>query len=414
MMGESGAISTLLPTARVDFYTQDDATALTAEVLKSDWRFVRVGVQIKRADIDSAIADYAGTASPDLVIVETSDISENFIQKLGALAGVCAPGTDAVVIGPTNDVHLYRSLVGMGVRDYLVRPTPQEDIVKVIAHALAEKKGISNARLIAVVGSKGGVGTTTVAQMLAWDIAERLKQKTLLMDAAGSNGTLGVSYGVEPSTGFAEAVRVGASGSDDDMKRIMQSVTDHLSLLVCGGDPVLSARPDPDAVEALINRALQKYPVVVVDLSGASRAVQKRIVSVAARVVMTTTPLLSALRNARTYLGEMKTVRAGLKDVDLVINMHGMAPGAEVPFGDIKAALDLEPAAKIPYAPKIFAGSEASGRPVGQDRAAQDILRALLDVATRGADTTSKEEQSSGGKKDDARGFLRKLGIGKK
>jgi len=413
-MSQGDVTSTLLPTARVDFYTSDDATAATAQKLSADWRFARVGVQVKRDGIDAAIADYTQSASPELVIIETSDISDAFIQKLGNLAVVCAEGTDAVVIGPTNDVHLYRSLVGMGVRDYLVRPVAELDITKVIAQALVEKRGLTGARLIAVVGSKGGVGTTTVAQILAWNIAERQKQKTLLMDAAGSNGTIGVAYGLEPSTGFAEAVRVGASGTEDDMKRIMQTATENLSLLVCGGEPVLSARPDPDGVETLVNRLLQKYPVVVIDLSGASRAVQKRIVSIAARVVMVTTPMLSALRNARTYLAETKTLRTSLKDVDLVINMQGMAGSAEVPVKDIQEALGLESSVKIPYAPKIFASSETTGKPVGQDKAAQDILEALMGISTRAASTAAKDDLPANDKKANPFDFLKKTIKGKK
>src|SRR5688572_19523640 len=114
--------ATLLPASRVDFYTLDDATAATAGHLTSDWRFARVAIHVTRGGIDAAVAAYSQYASPDMIIVETNDISENFIGQLGQLAGVCAAGTDAVIVGPMNDVHLYRNLVGMGVRDYLVRP----------------------------------------------------------------------------------------------------------------------------------------------------------------------------------------------------------------------------------------------------------------------------------------------------
>lgn len=399
------ATSILLPASRVDFFALNEGTAATAQKLAADWRFARVGIQVNNSGIESAVAHYAQTPSPELIIIETDDISDHFIQQLGGLAGVCAPGTDAVIIGPTNDVHLYRSLIGMGVRDYLVRPVAEKDLVNVISKALVEKRGLAGARLIAVVGGKGGVGATAVSQVLAWISADTLKQKTLLMDLAGSNSTLGISYGVEPSTSFSEAVRIGASGSEDDMKRIVQHMGENLSLLVCGGEPILNARPDADGVETLVSRLLQKYPVVVMDLSGASRAVQKRILGLAASVVLVTTPILSALRNTRTYMGEIKSVRTNLKDVALVVNMTGMAGSEEVPYKDIQAALDMEPAAKIPFAPKIFLGSEASGKPVGQDKAAADILKALLPVAAKAAATEVKEDDA---KKDDLFASLKK------
>ncbi len=400
--------ATLLPTSRVDFYVLDDGTAATAGKIPEDWRFARVTTHVTRGGIEAAIANYTQYASPDMIIIETNDISENFIAQLGQLAGVCAAGTDAVIVGPMNDVHLYRNLVGMGVRDYLVRPVSEDDLIKVIAKAITDKHGLSGSRLVAVLGAKGGVGATTTSQVLAWSMAERYKQKVLLMDAAGSGGSLGISFGIEPATSFTEAVRIGASGSEDDMKRVIQSVSDQLSVLVCGGDPILTDSPDADAVEALVNRIMHKYPVVVLDLSGAAQGVQKRMLARSNNAVIVTTPLLPSLRNCRTLLNEMKNLRAGFRDIDVVINMKGMASAEEIADKDIKAALDLEPSAKVPYAPKVFAGGEVSGKPVGQNKAAAEVIRPLEAMAQRITGVTEKDKED-GGKKDVAKGFLKML-----
>lgn len=401
--------SILLPAARIDFFVMDEETAATAQKLSSDWRFARVGIQVNKSGIEAAVEHYGQYASPELIIIETSDISEAFIAQLGQLAGACAAGTDAMIIGPMNDVHLYRSLVGMGVKDYLVRPVSEEELVNVVAKALVDKRGLSGSRLVSVLGSKGGVGCTTMSQVLAWNIAEGLKQKTMLMDACGSVGTLGVSYGVEPTTSLTEAVRFGTSGTEDDMKRIMQSVSEHLSLLVCGGDQILTDSPDPDSLETLVNRLMQKFPDVVMDLSGASPAVQKRMIARSSHVVLVSTPLLSALRNCRTLLGEIKNIRGGLKDVQLILNMQGMAGSEEVPASDIKSALDIEPAARVPYAPKIFANSEATGKPAGQNKGAGEILQSLMGIASAASGKEFKGDDGSSGKKESPFEFLKKI-----
>src|SRR5690606_13417441 len=157
---------------------------------------------------------------PELVIVETADISDAFIDRLGELAGVCAQGTDAVVIGPKNDVHLYRSLIGMGVRDYLVLPVSADDLVDVIAKTLLDKKGIADSRLAVLIGGKGGVGVTSLAQSLAVIASEDLGHKTLLTDAAGSGGTLGIAFGLDGGSGYNEVIRIGVSGGEDDLRRL--------------------------------------------------------------------------------------------------------------------------------------------------------------------------------------------------
>ena len=405
-MAQEDITSVLLPASRVDFFALDEGTAAHAERLAADWRFARVGVQVTKEGIEGAIARYGQTASPELIIIETNDISDAFIQQLGNLAGVCAAGTDAVIVGPKNDVHLYRSLVEMGIKDYLVRPVSEEDMIKVIARTLVEKRGLSGTRLISVIGSKGGVGTTAIAQILAWDVAEILKQKTMLMDMAGSAGSIGISYGLEPTAPLTEALRLGGAGSEDDVKRIIQSATEQLSILVCGGEPILMDNIDPDSVEVLVNRLMQKYPAIVIDLSHASPSVQKMLLLRSAEIVLVTTSMLSALRNARTLLGEIKALKSHLKEVDLVLNMRGMAPSEEVPVEDIKTLLGLEPSATIPYLPKIFSASEATGKSVGHSNNAQNVLDALIAIAEKGAAVKNKTPVGEGKKKS---GFLGKL-----
>ncbi len=407
-MSQENITSVLLPASRVDVYALDDGTAALAQQLTENWRFARVALRVERAGIEAAIAHYKTAAAPELIVIETSDIGEDFIAQLGALAGVCSAGTDAVVIGPKNDVHLYRHLVEMGVRDYLVRPVSEEDLLKVVARTLIEKRGMSGSRLVAVIGSKGGVGCTTVAQLLAWDISELLGQKTMLMDAAGSSGSIGIAFGLEPSTTLTEAARLGANGTDDDMKRIGQTLTEHLSALVCGGDSLLTPSPDPDAIEALINRIMQKNPVVVVDLSGASQLVQKRVLSRASEVVVVSTPMLTALRNARSLMSEIKSIKASLKEVDFVVNMRGMATGEEVPAKDIDAAMGAPPAAIIPYEPKIFVASETSGKAVGRSKDAQKITGILMPIAGKASSAEAKAG-ASGDKKSTFTSSLKKF-----
>jgi pilus assembly protein CpaE len=262
-----------------------------------------------------------------------------------------------------------------------------------------------------VIGSKGGVGTTSIAQVLAWNTADVLKQKTMLMDVAGSGGSIGISYGLEPAASMTEVLRLAAGGSDDDLKRVCQMATENLSVLVCGGEPLLMDSPDPDSVEALVNRLMKKYPVVVVDLSRTTSAIQKRILTRAAGTVIVTSPLLSALRNARTLISELKTIKGSDKDISLIVNLKGVATGEEVPEKDMKTALGLEPAVVIAWQPKIFIGGETLGKPVGQSKAADAILAALLPVAAKGAGV---EKKGAAGSKEGQRGGLFKKILGKR
>ncbi len=373
----------LLPQAGVAIFASSESLKRVAHDVAADWRFARVQVDIQNGDIATAVAAYGHQASPELVIVETADISDAFIDRLGELAGVCAQGTDAVVIGPKNDVHLYRSLIGMGVRDYLVLPVSADDLVDVIAKTLLDKKGIADSRLAVLIGGKGGVGVTSLAQSLAVIASEDLGHKTLLTDAAGSGGTLGIAFGLDGGSGYNEVIRIGVSGGEDDLRRLLQKANENLSVLLSGGDGILADHTDAEGVEKLLQRLMQTYPLTVFDASGASHAVQKRLLTLAGHITLVTAPMLPVLRNTRALLSEIKLLRGGTADVDLVVNMQGIAGGDDVPARDIRAALDLDPAATISYQPKIFAQADAAQHAVVAGKGGAELRRTLDALARR-------------------------------
>ncbi|MED5423830.1 MAG: type II secretion protein ATPase, partial [Pseudomonadota bacterium] len=161
------SLNTLLPKAEVHFHVQDDTAIAALETLKQDWRYKRVEIIHEKGLLDGAINFYAEYEAPSLLIVETDSIDEGFMDKLDKLAANLDEGTAAIIIGPVNDVYVYRQLIAMGVSDYLVRPIDPQVLSEVVAKTLVDKIGVSNSRLIAVTGTKGGAGVSTLAQAAA-------------------------------------------------------------------------------------------------------------------------------------------------------------------------------------------------------------------------------------------------------
>lgn len=376
--------SILLPGAQVSVFSHDRETLETARALGGDWRFARVGVSAQEGDVDTAIALYQGQASPDLVIVQTDQIDESFTQKLETLAGSCAERTAAIVVGPVNDVYLYRRLIGMGVSDYLVRPLNPQIFAEVIAKTIIEKIGATGSRLIAVAGAKGGVGASILAEILASGIADILKEKAVLIDAGGGWSTASVGLGFEPATTLGEALRMAMTGDEARLSRALIPFGDRLSVLASGGDVMLEHNVAPEHVETLLNVLMARHPLLVFDLSGAPPLVRRAVLARAHKVVVVSTASLSSLRLARTMMHEIRDLRGGSAgDADLVVNMSGIAPSAEVPRGDIEAALECRPALFVPFNPKLFMGLEGHGKKFTDDKAGAEIAKSLLPLVQK-------------------------------
>lgn len=376
--------SVLLPTATIDFFLKNKETSQAARDLENDWRFARVTVSVEEGDIETAIRSYEEAASPSLIIIETDTTDDSFVERLEALSAYCDEGTSAIVIGPVNDVDLYRKLTSLGVSDYLVNPVPLDTLSEVIAKTLIDLIGATSSRLISVMGAKGGVGTSSITQALALALSENLKQKTFLMDAAGGWSSLGVGLGFDPVAKISEASRAAMNGDVDSLKRLMIEKNDKLSVLASGSEPMLERLVEPSDYEALIDILMASYPVVLIDLSGSNPALKKTVINRSNEILLVSTPTLPSLRPARTLIQEIKTLHGGaLNGFDLLINMQGMLSGKEVSKNDIKTALDREPSAFIPYSPDIFSGSEVEGKMISQIKGGESVINALLPFAEK-------------------------------
>lgn len=382
--GDKSYTTVLLPAARVALFTKDAETRRTFEEIGRDWRFARVDMQVHDGDVTTAAQTYQGEASPALVIVQTDNIDDGFTQQLEALSGVCAEGTAAMVIGPVNDVNLYRKLIGMGVSDYIVRPVKQEELSNDIAASLIERIGATGSRLIVMMGAKGGVGTTVLAEGLAWGLSEDLGQKTFLLDAAGGWSTLAVGMNFEPAATLADALRAAVERKEDSLNRMLFKASDRLTVLSSGGDVMLEDNVSAEHYEYFLDHMMTTYPVVLVDLSGAAAGLKNAVLRRAHEILLVTTPTLPSVRAARTLLQEISVLRGGSDaNIDLIVNMHNLAPKHEVSKAQIEEGLERKIGAMVEFDPGLFVSTESAAKKLTADKAGAAIVDMLLPLARK-------------------------------
>jgi pilus assembly protein CpaE len=373
------SLSILLPDSAVSVYSTHKDTLQAALQQMQDWRFARVKIQAVEANVKQAAIALKDQVSPDLVIIQTDKIDEGFTQDLEALAASCDENTAAIVIGPVNDVYLYRRLIDMGVSDYLVHPVGAAAMGDVIAKTLIERKCATGTSLIGIVGAKGGVGASTIATALAWGASDILDQKTVLVDAAGGWSTLSVSIGFEPSTTLSSAARATANKDEDSIKRMLFKASDKLNVLASGSDAMLAPAISDSQIESILDNLMAKFPVVIVDLSHASPETVRTVASRANHIIVVSTPTLPSLRLARSLVHEIKDLRGkDHKNIEMIINMHGLAAAHEVPCKDIEQAMDFKVSTIVPYNAKVFIGNESRSQKLTQDKDGDLIFRTSL------------------------------------
>lgn len=395
--------SVLLPGARVTLFTRDADTRTAFSAMASDWRFARVTLDVVEGDVNTAIDTYTSYASPDLVIIQTEEIADGFTEKIEALGSVCSESTAAIIIGPVNDVNLYRRLVGMGVSDYLVKPIKTELLANDIAATLIKKIGATGSRLIALMGGKGGVGVSVAAQAISWSTSDILGQKTFLLDASGGWSTLSVGMEFEPATTLADAAKAAADNNTDALTRMIHQASDKLFVLSSGGDVMLEDNVSPQNYEMLIDYLMGIYPVVVVDLSQSSAALRRVVLTKSHRILLFTVPTLPSVRATRTLLQEIKELRGGSNEAaEIIVNMQGYSSKNEVSKSQIEQGLDRRVSAILPFDADLFASSESQMRKLHQDKEGSQIVERLMKavrnvLSDTGSEAVKEEEDKKGG-----------------
>lgn len=356
------ALTAMLPMAGVHVFSAEEHTQDVVASLSGDWRFGRVTLDVKGASIDEAITLYETSASPNVIVLQTNDTGSDFKARLARLAEHCAEGTSALVIGPVNDVQLYRTLTAIGVSDYLVHPVSLYDMAEAISRTLLSMLGATNSKLIAVVGAKGGAGTTNIAHLAATMSADVLGQKTVLIDAAAGHSTLWAQFGFSPTGTLVEAAKAAIDRDHDTLSRILMAVSENLTFLNTGAEPLLDDTSKKKLFEMLLERMLGQYPVVIADLSSTSPSIQAHVLARANHVIVTTTPTVNALSLTRTLIKEVLSMRGQDGEaLRLVVNRRGEMPAYEVPEKDIAEAVGFPVSANLPYAPRLFMKAESEG-----------------------------------------------------
>lgn len=369
----------LLPTATVAVYSRDRETLQAVRDAMNDWRFARVEITIYDGGVETAIESYRKTRSHDVVIVQTDTTDEAFAKKLEELGAQCSEGTAAIVIGPVNDVYLYRRMIDMGISDYLVRPVKKEILADVMAKTLIERLGVGGSRLIAFIGAKGGVGASVLAHAAAWGASEMLGQKTMLMDSAGGWSTASVGLGFEPSATLAEAARAAANHDEDSIRRMLFRANDKLSVLASGSDAMLETPIEPAQLEQLLNMLMATYPVVMVDLSHGAENLANTVIAKASQVIVVSSPTLASLRLARSLVQEIKEHRGGSDvGVEMIVNMQGIGGKSEVTKKDAERAMEFKISSTIAFDPSLFGGLESQGKKITSDPRGAELVRKII------------------------------------
>ena len=224
--------------------------------------------------------------------------------------------------GP-DDSRLILQAMRSGGYEYIA-PAPDEDaqLLAAIQRAAQETAGptpVRQSSLVALVGAKGGVGTSFTACQLAAALA-RLGGRIALVDGHLRHGDVSLYLDLAPTYDFASL----AAGEDPiDSTYLHTALASHSS-----GVAVLASPKDPEDAESIsaqciaevLDILLLEFDWVVWDTPQDFDDRSLRVLSRADPIVLVTTPDVPALNHTRMQLDLLARLGHNGGDVRIVVN----------------------------------------------------------------------------------------------
>ena len=370
-----------VPRVSIQAFCETPQTAAVLQGALEDRRMNKAHVKIHMGGAAAAVEAYRNAPTPNVIVIEGSDDRRQLLENLDSLAQYCDSGTKVVALGRTNDIMLYRELMARGVSEYLVEPFDVLQFVRTISELYTAPGAEPLGRIIAVCGSKGGVGASTVAHNLAWSISSDMDVATVIVDLDLPYGTAGLDFNQDPPQGIAEAVYAPDRLDANLIDRLLSKCTEKLSLLAAPATLERSYDFDEGGFDSILDVLRATVPVIILDVPHMWTAWTRRLLVGADEVVIVATPDLGNLRNTKNIVDALTLVRPNDEKPRIVMNMIGVPKRPEIGLQDFNKAIGLETCATIAFDPKLFGTAGNNGQMIAEVESGSKTSEIFSDLA---------------------------------
>lgn len=333
------------------------------------------------------LADMLENYAPPKILLLDLDAEKDILPAATRAIGLCGPDSQIIFLAKHNDISLYRQFIQLGAADYLVKPLSEEVLLQAIINTSKPKKAEEDTnkeargcKIIPVIGTRGGVGVTTISVNLAWILSQKLNQHVGLVDLDMQFGSTALALDREPGRGMRAALE---NPERLDGLLIASSMVQHSERfsILCAEDTL--EQPfhfDGDATLGLLKPIRGDFDMVVVDLPRHHLSSQKTLLNEAHAVLIVADLTLASLRDARRIKLYLKNLRPDLLPM-LIINHAGDSPYATIDQATFEKNLEAKIDVVLPEDIKTAKQAANLGKPFASVAADAPITKALMGLA---------------------------------
>lgn len=326
---------------------------------------------------------------PHVVIVGFKESPEAAIS-LGQALTREEPSITLIALADESDATTILSSMRVGYKEFVVLPDDSEQLRSVVHDAAYGDNEEIDGLVIAMIGAKGGVGTTVLTAHLAAEFAAI--HRVLAVDMDFNAGDMATMLDINPSDSIVDLL---PRADRIDERMLTGAIGVHRSKAHVLGQPsegAPSVEVNGDDVYSILLTAAGVYQYVMIDCGSYLDDAVITALHVADTIILITTPDVIAVRDAHKKLAALEYHGIDRERVKIVINR--MHRNAYVLEEDIEKNLGVAPAGTVTEDTKLINQAINDGKLVRdinrRAECARDIS-SLVSLLTDGGDEFDDE-----------------------
>lgn len=270
----------------------------------------------------------------------------------------------------------------VGVREVLPSPVTNVALEAVVARAqlkLGQQGAQHNARILALISSKGGSGATFLATNLGHQLSLQHK-KVLLLDLNVQFGeALLTVHDRRATSDISEVARNLARLDATFLKASTVQVAPNYEILPSPEDPAQSLQVKPEHLDAILNVAANQYDFIILDVSKNFDDLTIKALDRAHKIYLVVQTMLPFVRNANRMLAVFRSLGYAPEKIELLVNRY--MKNGEISLNDLQSTLGTDRMRTIPNGHKEVAKAINQGAPLVTISSGSPVYKAICDLA---------------------------------
>ena len=322
-----------------------------------------VGLQIENealyVELAAFFASYAGyrlqhtedIEVPRLMIIDMDTDWHQTLARIQALRSV-SPTTEIFVTAAKTDANTLLNVLRAGVQAFLPQPLHKEDLHEALQRFEARYQDnrpalTTKGKLINILGSKGGIGTTTIAVNLAVSLQEiNPTSSVVLVDLNLQCGDAALFLDLEPLHTFGDITSDPSRLDETFLASILSRHASGLYLLPSADRVTAVNRQVPEGVERALELLPRMFDYVIVDSGHLLDDITVTALNRPSTLFLISTLTLPVVRHTKRLITMLHDLHYPTESIKVVINRYRSKH--EISLQDFEKSLNYKPFWTIP------------------------------------------------------------------